>query len=244
MWEHLAPKRKLILKRKKRWPFNLSVVFITNLFIRFVVPFSATGVAYLTQIQQFGILNHISLSQELKVLLSILALDLTIYIQHYLFHHVPILWRFHKVHHIDQDFDVTTGIRFHPVEIILSLVIKCGAIMILGAPIIAVILFELILNITAMFNHGNVRMPFKLDLFLRFIIVTPDMHRIHHSVIPSEYNKNFGFNVSFWDRIFRTYQDQPRKGHAAMTTGLESYQDISKTGPFRLLILPFLSQHK
>ena len=168
-----------------------------------------------------------------------MLLDLLIYTQHVVFHRIPWLWRLHKVHHIDQDFDVTTGLRFHPVEILLSALIKCGAVWLLGAPFIAVVIFEILLNATAMFNHGNLHLPAKLDRILRRVVVTPDMHRVHHSVLPSETNSNYGFNLPWWDRLFKTYQAQPKHGHTEMTIGLNEYQDARKTGLLALLVIPF-----
>jgi len=167
-------------------------------------------------------------------------LDLLIYLQHVIFHHVPLLWRLHKIHHIDQEIDVTTGLRFHPLEIILSVLIKSTAVILLGVPVMAVVIFEILLNGTAMFNHGNIKLPATIDRILRWIIVTPDMHRVHHSVIMSETNSNFGFNLPWWDRIFRTYQAQPAAGHDGMKIGLQDYQAVEKTGLWSLMIIPFI----
>lgn len=244
VWEIIAPRRSLQLSREKRWPFNLSVVILNTLIVRLFIPISASGVAFLASKNQWGVFNNLTLNVGIVLLLSVLILDFLIYLQHVLFHHVPIFWRFHKVHHIDQGFDVTTGIRFHPVEIVLSLLIKCGAVIVIGIPVTAVLIFEVLLNGTAMFNHGNIRLPLSVDKVLRFVLVTPDMHRVHHSVIPNEYNRNFGFNLPWWDYVFKTYKAQPKEGHDLMEIGLKEYQYESQTGPVQLLLIPFLSQTK
>ncbi len=238
LWESIRPKRNLRISRALRWLRNLSLAAMGVAAVRLLLPFSAVTTALYAQQQQLGLFNHLPLPLIATVIISVLLLDLIIYTQHVLFHHVPLLWRLHKVHHIDQDIDVTTGLRFHPLEIIISMLIKCAAILLLGIPVVAVVTFEILLNATAMFNHGNVSMPSALDRWLRLLVVTPDMHRVHHSVIVEETNSNFGFNLPWWDRLFSTYRAQPRAGHMKMTIGLEQYQDINKTGLWQLLIIP------
>jgi sterol desaturase/sphingolipid hydroxylase (fatty acid hydroxylase superfamily) len=173
------------------------------------------------------------------VLAAIVALDLAVYLQHVLFHAVPVLWRLHRVHHADTDFDVTTGTRFHPIEILVSTGIKCAAVAAIGAPAMAVLAFEVILNATAMFNHANARLPESVDRWLRRLVVTPDMHRVHHSLVRRETNSNFGFNLPYWDRLFGTYRAQPAHGHAGMTIGLEAFRDPKEVRLDRMLLQPF-----
>ncbi len=239
IWEAFVPKRDRQISRNSRWTRNLFLVFINSIIVRLLVPFTAVGVALYGEQNQIGLLNYLSLPYLIAVGLSVLLLDMIIYGQHLVFHHVPILWRLHKVHHIDQEIDVTTGLRFHPVEILLSTLIKCASVLLLGVPAIAVVIFEILLNGTAMFNHGNINLPTVIDKGLRLIVVTPDMHRVHHSVIPHETNSNFGFNLPWWDRIFGTYQAQPEKGHIDMDIGLPDYRDDAKTGLWTLLVIPF-----
>lgn len=239
IWEALRPKRDRHIGRTIRWTRNLSLVFLNSFIVRLVVPFTAVGVALYAEQNQFGLLNYLSLPFVATVVISVLLLDLLIYGQHVIFHHVPVLWRLHKIHHIDQEIDVTTGLRFHPVEILLSTLIKCTGVILLGVPVMAVVIFEILLNATAMFNHANISLPKVFDKALRLIVVTPDMHRVHHSVIPHETNSNFGFNMPWWDRIFGTYRAQPVHGHRAMDIGLPNYRDASKTGLRALLTIPF-----
>jgi sterol desaturase/sphingolipid hydroxylase (fatty acid hydroxylase superfamily) len=188
-------------------------------------------------------LNHFQVPYGVAVVAGVVLFDLFIYIQHVLFHHVPSLWRLHGVHHTDLDFDVTTAIRFHPVEIALSMGIKLGLVYLFGPPALSVILFEIILNSTAMFSHSNLRLPLWLDGVLRLVIVTPDMHRVHHSVIIREFNSNFGFNLSLWDRLLGTYRPHPEKGHEGMVIGLANFRDPSRLSLLRLMILPFTARH-
>lgn len=242
LWEAVSPKRPRNLSRRIRWTRNLALIFINSVLVRLLVPFTAVGAALYAGQHQIGLLHHMSLPYPGAVVISVLALDLLIYIQHVIFHYVPLLWRLHKVHHIDQEIDVTTGLRFHPVEILLSALIKGAAVLLLGAPALAVVIFEILLNATAMFNHGNISLPAAMDRILRLFVVTPDMHRVHHSVIVEETNSNFGFNMPWWDRIFGTYKPQPRAGHLNMAIGLEEYRDAGETGLWALLILPFLSR--
>lgn len=239
LWECVRPKRKLRIDRNIRWFRNLSLVVFNSIATRLILPFTAASIAIYAEKNQIGLLYFLPIPLWLAVILSVMLLDLIIYAQHLASHHVPLFWQFHKIHHIDQDIDVTTGLRFHPVEIIISTLIKCAAVLVIGIPFIAIVMFEIILNATAIFNHGNINLPDKLDKWLRFIIVTPDMHRIHHSITPIETNSNFGFNLPWWDRLFGTYQEQPQKGQLNMDIGLNEYQDINKTRLLDLLAIPF-----
>ncbi len=240
LWERLAPRRALTVSKAVRWANNLGIVVLNSLVVRLLLPAGAVGVAVLVTDRGWGLLNELAMSPALAVVLSVIALDLVIYLQHVMFHSVPILWRLHRVHHADLDFDVTTGLRFHPIEILLSLFIKFAAILLLGPPVVAVLAFEVILNATAMFNHGNVRMPRGVDRVLRWFVVTPDMHRVHHSVLDREANSNFGFNVPWWDRLFGTYLGQPSQGHEGMTLGIRRYRSTRQVAWLPgMLALPF-----
>jgi sterol desaturase/sphingolipid hydroxylase (fatty acid hydroxylase superfamily) len=234
--EHLYPKRKLVIAKKIRWTRNIPLVVINSVLVRILIPFTAASTAIFAQSHNIGLFNYFSVPSSISVALSLILLDFLIYFQHVAFHHIPLLWRLHKVHHIDQEIDFTTGVRFHPLEIIISVLIKCAAVLTLGVPFIAVLIFEILLNATAMFNHSNINLPEKFDKYLRLIVVTPDMHRVHHSVIMQETNSNFGFNLPFWDRIFKTYKAQPEKGHLNMQIGLKEYRDYKKTGLVWLLV--------
>jgi sterol desaturase/sphingolipid hydroxylase (fatty acid hydroxylase superfamily) len=225
LWEALAPRRRLTVRRPLRWASNLGLVALDTLVVRFLVPLGAVGIALVAAERGWGAFNNVVVPGWLAVALSVVALDLVIYLQHVMFHAVPLLWRLHMVHHADLDFDATTGVRFHPVEILLSLGIKMGAIVLLGAPALAVLLFEVLLNATAVFNHGNVRLPARLDRLLRLVVVTPEMHRVHHSTRPRETNSNFGFNLPWWDVLFGTYRAEPADGHEGMTIGLAQLRD-------------------
>lgn len=237
--EYMRPKRILTISKKTRWLRNLSILIIGSIAVRVLIPVTAASAAIYAQQHQIGLLNLLPLPFILSVILAIILLDLLIYAQHVAFHHIPLFWRLHKVHHIDQEIDVTTGLRFHPVEILLSALIKCAAALVLGIPFIAIVIFEILLNATAMFNHGNIRLPLKLDHYLRMILVTPDMHRVHHSVNPDETNRNFGFNLPWWDFLFKTYQAQPQAGHDKMEIGLSAFRDERKTGLVKILAVPF-----
>lgn len=225
-----------------RWLNNLGLIFLNGLILRLIFPAAAVGMAIIVEEGQWGLLNHYELHPVLTLLLAVIALDLIIYLQHVLFHSIPLLWRLHMVHHADLEYDLTTGLRFHPIEIVLSMVIKFAAIAALGAPVIAVIVFEILLNACAMFNHGNLRLPERLDRALRWIVVTPDMHRVHHSSIKNETNSNYGFSLSCWDRLFGTYRSQPSLGHEAMEIGLTQFRDRSRLTLPWLLILPFIGK--
>jgi sterol desaturase/sphingolipid hydroxylase (fatty acid hydroxylase superfamily) len=240
LWELAAPRRALTTGKLGRWLRNLGLVGIDALVVRLFFPAGAVGLAWLAQERGFGLLNQVELATSLELLLSILALDLTVYLQHVVFHAVPALWRLHMVHHADLDFDVTTGNRFHPLEILLSMGIKGTTIFLLGPPVLSVLIFEALLNATAMFNHANVRIPAPIDRALRLLVVTPDMHRVHHSTIPVETNSNFGFNFPWWDRLLGTYRAEPRAGHEGMIIGLRQFRDPGSLTLPRLLILPIV----
>jgi sterol desaturase/sphingolipid hydroxylase (fatty acid hydroxylase superfamily) len=243
LWEIKAPRRMLRVSKLVRWANNLGLVFLNTVLLRLIFPAAAVGMALLAQEQGWGLINYYGWSGWGVVLISVVVLDFFIYLQHVMVHAVPLLWRLHRVHHADLDYDVTTGSRFHPIEILLSMLIKFGVIALLGAPAVAVILFEVILNATAMFNHGNIRLPLSLDRYLRWFLVTPDMHRVHHSVEDDEANSNFGFNLPWWDRIFGTYRDQPRGGHRGMVIGIRSYRQARWCSWLPgLLALPFVGK--
>ncbi len=238
LWEILAPRRRQAVGRLRRWPGNIGVVVVDTLIVRLLFPTAAVGVALLGEARGWGLLNNLALPGWLAALASILVLDLAIYLQHVLFHAVPALWRLHRMHHADLEIDVTTGIRFHPIEIVLSMLIKIGVVAALGAPAVGVLLFEVILNATSMFNHGNVLLPGPVDRMVRRVLVTPDMHRVHHSIVPAETNSNFGFNLSLWDRLFGTYRPQPAAGHLGMTIGIESFRDPGELRLDKMLLQP------
>lgn len=239
LWEVFAPRRPQKIGRLTRWPNNLFIVGLDTLAVRLVFPVAAVGTAFMASEIGWGLLNLVTLPAWLAVIVSVLVLDAAIYFQHRLFHAVPWLWRLHRMHHADLEFDVTTGLRFHPIEIILSMAIKLTVVLALGAPVLAVVIFEVLLNATAMFNHGNVRLPLRLDRYLRLFVVTPDMHRVHHSVIVRETDSNFGFNLPWWDRLFGTYRAQPEKGHLGMTIGIEDFRTVQDLRLDRMLMQPF-----
>ena len=241
LWEALAPRRRLTVKPPARWASNLGLAALNTLAARLLVPLGAVGAAILAEERGWGLLNNVALPGWLAVALAVVALDLAIYLQHVMFHAVPLLWRLHMVHHADLDFDATTGVRFHTLEILLSALIKIAAVVLLGAPALAVVLFEVLLNATSVFDHGNVRLPGWLDHALRLVVVTPDMHRVYHSALPSETNSNFGFNLPWWDFLFGTYLDQPAEGHEGMTVGLKEPRDECRVDRLHwMLALPFL----
>ena len=239
-WEHLSPRRILTTSKKARWISNLSLMIGNPVLVRMVLPFFAIDTALLAQQHSWGILNIYDWSFWVEFVVGVVILDMVIYLQHVMFHAVPLLWRLHMVHHVDLDFDLTTGLRFHPVEIVLSMILKMTVIVALGPPVAAVLIFEILLNGMAMFNHGNITVPTPLDKWLRWFVVTPDMHRIHHSVIIRETNSNYGFNLSVWDRLFGTYLAQPQKGHTEMVIGLSQFRDEKKITLPWLLILPVI----
>ncbi|MEW5881797.1 MAG: sterol desaturase family protein [Pseudomonadota bacterium] len=238
LWEWLAPRRRARFARARRWPHNLALLVLDALVVRLLAPGAAIAVALAGETHGWGLLNAVALPAWAELLIAVVLLDLAIYFQHVVFHAVPALWRLHRVHHADPDFDVTTGTRFHPLEILLSLGIKCAAVSAIGAPAVAVLLFEIVLNATAMFNHANARLPAGVDRWLRWLVVTPDMHRVHHSTLPLETNSNFGFNVPWWDRLFGTYRAQPVAGHEAMTIGIDAFRSPEDLRLDRLLVQP------
>lgn len=240
MWEVLAPRRARQFKRRIRWPHNLGLLVVDAVLIRALVPGIAIGVAMAGEINGWGLLNVVQPPTWLGIPFAIAFLDLVIYFQHVAFHALPTLWRLHRVHHTDVDFDVTTGTRFHPLEILISTGVKCAAVAAIGAPVVAVLAFELLLNATSMFSHGNVRLAPAIDSWLRWLVVTPDMHRVHHSVIFNETASNFGFNLPWWDRILGTYRSQPAGGQEAMTIGVDAFRTAEDQRLERLLIQPLL----
>jgi len=233
-----APRRRREIPRLLRWTNNLGIVVIDTIVVRLTFPIVAVGLALLAKEHGWGLFNVFEMPTWLVFGVSLLALDLTIYLQHVLFHAVPFLWRLHRMHHSDLELDVTTGFRFHPIEILLSMGIKLAVVASLGPPALAVLIFEVLLNAISMFNHSNVHIPFGLDRILRWIIVTPDMHRVHHSIYPNETNSNFGFNLSWWDRLLETYCAQPRDGHEGMTIGIEQFRTHRDLWLDRMLIQP------
>ncbi|MEQ8233202.1 MAG: sterol desaturase family protein [Gammaproteobacteria bacterium] len=239
-WERCRPARTLRLSRGQRWVNNLALVVIDTLLLRLFFPAAAVGFASLVAARGWGVFNHLAVAPWLAGIVSVVALDLVVWLQHVLMHAVPILWRVHRVHHADPDYDLTTGTRFHPIEILLSMLVKCAAIAALGAPVFAVLVFEVVLGTSALFTHANARLPPRIDGVLRRLVVTPDMHRVHHSVAPDEATSNFGFNLSCWDRLFGTYRAQPRGGHDAMTIGVAGLTAPRDVIWLRgLLLLPF-----
>ena len=239
LWETARPRRQQQLGRSSRWPSNLGIVVLNSLIVRLFMPTSAVGLAFVCEGRGWGLFNSAGSPGALSALLGFVALDLAIYGQHVLFHYVPFLWRLHRMHHADQEFDVTTGIRFHPIEILLSMGIKFAVIAVLGVPATAVFIFELILSATSMFNHGNVALSPKWDSALRWFVVTPDMHRVHHSIDARETNSNFGFNFPWWDRVFGTYIDQPSAGHETMPIGICHFRRADEQRLDKMLMQPF-----
>lgn len=243
LWEFIAPRRALTVSKVVRWTNNIALVFLNSIVLRLLFPLAAVGMAVFADEQGWGVLNYYEVPYLLAIVVSVVVMDFIIYLQHVMVHAVPALWRLHRVHHADPDFDVTTGSRFHPFEIILSMLIKFALIAVLGPPVIAVIFFEVILNATSMFNHSNVRLNVAFDKILRLIIVTPDMHRVHHSIEDDEANSNFGFSLPWWDRLFGTYKDQPRGGHENMTIGIHDYNEAKQvTWLSGILWLPFVGK--
>lgn len=240
LWERVAPRRALSLPRTLRWSSNLGLVALNTVVLRLVFPVAAVGVAAFGVAHGWGVLNHFHVPFVLAVPVAVVSMDFAIWLQHVMMHSVPALWRLHQVHHADPDYDVTTGARFHPLEIALSMLIKFATITVLGPPVLAVVVFEVLLNATAMFNHGNIRLPAAVDRLLRTLVVTPDMHRVHHSVEVDETNSNFGFNLPWWDRWLGTYRAQPRAGHDAMVIGLPGVTDPRVSARLDgMLLMPF-----
>jgi sterol desaturase/sphingolipid hydroxylase (fatty acid hydroxylase superfamily) len=242
LWEALAPRRRQIVRRRLRWPGNLGVVVVDTIVLRLLFPIGAVGIAVVAEQNGWGLLNTPggkALPAWVTVPATVLLFDLLVYGQHVLFHAVPVLWRVHRMHHADLEYDATTAVRFHPIEIVLSLLIKGAAVVALGAPPAGVLAFEVLLSVSALFNHGNVRLPAGLDRALRLVAVTPDMHRVHHSVVRRETNSNFGFALPWWDRLFGTYRAQPAAGHEGMTVGLAAFRDPAELRLDRMLLQPF-----
>jgi sterol desaturase/sphingolipid hydroxylase (fatty acid hydroxylase superfamily) len=239
LWEAAAPRRPRAYSRLTRWPSNLVIVALNTALVRILLPTTAVGLALLGARRGWGLLNNLPIPPWAAVVASVFLLDAAIYLQHVMFHAVPALWRLHRMHHADLDFDVTTGARFHPIEIILSMLIKFGVVAALGAAALGVLVFEVLLNATSMFNHGNVRIPVPLDRMLRLLVVTPDMHRVHHSIVVEETNSNFGFNLPWWDRLLGTYRAQPAAGHDRMTIGIAQFRAARELWLDRMLLQPF-----
>jgi sterol desaturase/sphingolipid hydroxylase (fatty acid hydroxylase superfamily) len=239
LWELLAPRRAWSVGRAPRWPGNLGILLLDAALVRLLFPVAAVGVAAIAAQRGWGLLNITPWPPVLEGLLGFLALDLAIYAQHVAFHKVPLLWRLHRMHHADLDIDVTTGLRFHPIEIVLSMLFKMAVVVLVGVPAFGVIAFEVVLNATSMFNHSNAAMPRWLDRVVRLLMVTPDMHRVHHSVLRRETDSNFGFNLPWWDRLFDTYRAEPEAGHQGMTIGLPIFRNSGELRLDRLITQPF-----
>lgn len=240
LWEILSPRRKLTVSKGVRWANNLSLIFLNTLVLRLLFPAAAVGMASLAHQRGWGVLNYYELPFSPAVVIAVITMDFVIYLQHVMVHSLPVLWRLHRVHHADLDYDVTTGARFHTIEIILSMLIKIATITVLGPPVVAVVIFEVLLNATAMFNHGNIYIPARIDRLLRLLVVTPDMHRVHHSVYAPLANSNFGFNLPWWDRLFGTYVAQPPEEHTEMVLGVENFRDPKQVDTLPgMLMLPF-----
>ena len=238
LWEIAAPRRRREIPRVIRWTNNLALVVVDTAILRLTFPILAVSLAVMAQERGWGVFNNVDVPVWVAIIVSMLLLDLAIYLQHVMFHAVPGLWRIHRMHHADLDFDVTTGLRFHPIEILLSMGIKLALVAVIGPPAVAVLLFEIILNATALFNHANVNLPRPIDRVLRLIVVTPDMHRVHHSLDPVETNSNFGFNLPWWDHLLGTYRAQPAKGHHDMNIGIEQFRTRRDLWIDKMLIQP------
>jgi len=237
--ERLAPRRTMTARRVIRWMSNLGLVVLSSLAVPLILPIASMAMAHLAVERSWGLINNYQWPYPVAFIVSVVVLDFVIYLQHVMFHCVPILWRLHRVHHSDVDLDASSGVRFHIIEIVLSMIIKLAAIVTLGPPVLAVLAFEVILNGTAIFNHANLKLPARLDALLRLVIVTPDMHRVHHSVIREETDSNFGFNLSIWDRLCGTYRAQPQKGHDGMTIGIDAFREERDQWLDSLLLQPF-----
>lgn len=238
LWEVAAPRRRREIPRVSRWTNNLALVVLDTAILRLTFPILAVGLAVIAQERSWGLFNNIDAPVWVAILASVLLLDLAIYLQHVMFHAVPGLWRLHRMHHADLEFDVTTGLRFHPVEILISMELKLVVVAAIGPPAVVVLLFEVLLNATSLFNHANIELPHTVDRVLRLIVVTPDMHRVHHSVNPVETNSNYGFNLPWWDRLLGTYRAQPAKGHNGMEIGIEQFRTLHDLRLDRMLIQP------
>lgn len=237
--ENISPRRKPRYSKGSRWISNFGISILNSTSVAMILPIVGAGAALLADERHWGLFNRLDTPALFSIPLYIIAFDLTIYVQHRLFHKFEPLWRLHRMHHTDPDYDVSTGVRFHPLSIFISAGIKLGLILALGPLVIAVIVSEIVLNATSMFNHGNIKLPYRLDAALRYVIVTPDMHRIHHSVIAQEHNRNFGFNFPWWDKLFNTYKDEPSKGQDAIDIGISGYEEDTSIGILPLLTQPF-----
>ncbi|WP_417685896.1 sterol desaturase family protein [Pseudidiomarina gelatinasegens] len=241
-WEIFAPKREPRYSRAKRWPANLGIVVIDSLITRLLLPAGLVSIALYAAQHNWGLLHQVEAPAWLAVVIAVVALDIAIYWQHRLFHRIPILWRIHRMHHADPDFDVTTGLRFHPVEIVLSLGIKAVVVVALGAPALAIIIFEVVLNACSLFNHGNVALPQGIERWTRKVLITQELHRIHHSTVPRETNSNYGFSVSWWDHVFGSYTDKPEAGSDGVDIGLSNYREAKQTTTlWGLMRIPFVN---
>lgn len=241
-WELIQPRRRLTVHQGKRWANNLGLLVLNTVGVRSLLPLTAAATAALALEHGWGVLNHVDWPDWFEVIVTVMIMDLAIYLQHVLFHAVPVLWRLHLVHHADLDCDVTTGVRFHPLEMLLSALIKIGVVAALGPSVVGVVLFETLLNTTSMFNHSNIRLPIKVDQWLRWFVVTPDMHRVHHSTQRHEAGSNFGFNMPWWDYVLGTYLPQPEAGHDAMSMGVVGLQEERMVERLPgMLSLPFQS---
>lgn len=242
IWEIASPKRALLDVRRFRWFSNIGLVVISSMLIRFILPTAAVGIALNVEQNQVGFLNHINAPAAVRFIFAFILMDLAIYFQHVIFHALPLFWRFHRVHHTDLDCDVTTGLRFHPFEMLISILFKFLVIISIGAPVLAVVIFEIILNAASMFTHSNIKIPAALEPVVRWFIVTPDMHRIHHSIKENETNSNFGFFISVWDRLLGTYIRDPEGGHENMQIGVEGFREPKWQNLRWLIYLPFVSK--
>ena len=243
IWELIAPRRVLSVSKLQRWSNNLGLLLLNSFVLRLLFPAAAVGIAYTVGQMGWGLFNQLELPFWIEVATAVLLLDLAIYLQHLLMHRMPILWRLHRVHHADLDIDLTTGSRFHTIEIVVSMLIKWAVIAALGPALLAVLIFEILLNGMALFNHANVRLPRATDRLLRYLLVTPDMHRVHHSILRNETDSNYGFNLSLWDRAFGTYVDQPAHGHQGMTIGIPGFRDAGQVDRLPgMLALPFVDK--
>ena len=242
IWEISTPKRELLELRRFRWISNIGLIIISSLLVRFILPTAAVGIALHVEQENWGFLNHYDLPFALQFLLAFILMDLAIYFQHVMFHALPLFWRFHRVHHTDLDCDITTGLRFHPFEIVISILFKFLVIATIGAPVVAVVIFEITLNAASMFTHSNIKIPSTLERIVRWFIVTPDMHRIHHSIEENETNSNFGFFMSIWDRLLGTYTKEPEGGHTNMKIGLRNFREPKWQNLRWLIYLPFVTK--
>lgn len=237
--EAVWPRRQLTVAKVQRWQANIGVIIADSLVVRLFAPVAPITLAAMALSQGWGLFNLLGVTGWVELIAGLIILDLIIYLQHRLFHRIPLLWRMHRMHHTDLDLDVSTGTRFHPFEIIISLLIKMAAVLLFGISPLTVLLFEIILNATSMFNHANLALPGPVDRWLRLVLVTPDMHRVHHSVLPKETDSNFGFCQPWWDRLLGTYREQPREGHLGMTIGLREFRDPTRLSLWQLLKIPF-----